>query len=303
MWRKGCGRWQEITYNLQAASATIILNNFAQILNKQAQIRHLLQNRHKDWSFSFLCHRNIPTIRARLRILTSYYKVIKLHTKPLLSLWFPISPKALWMSHAPVRHCIWLKEKALVPQAFSISSSHLIQYPKYFHVWDPAKTNVRIPSFQASVKLNQILWVNLIAVKNYINLWIGHIVHATVIKVGEAGILGGWSAVHGMTDCVFPNKHSGQEHGFVGRLTSKYWWGESVSLQGGVVLPCGVTELTGVFGVPGKVAPCRRERHVKKPNQKSVCVVNFFHDTTSQHRRIYLCHRHHHGFLLAASQS
>lgn len=112
---------------------------------------------------------------------------------------------------------------------------------------------------QASVKLDQILWVNLIAVKNDINLWIGHIVHTTVIKVGEAGILRGRSAVHGMTHCVFPDKHSGQEHGFVGRLASKYRWCESVSLQGGVVLPCGVTELTGVFGVPGKVAPCRQE--------------------------------------------
>lgn len=112
---------------------------------------------------------------------------------------------------------------------------------------------------QASVKLDQILWVNLIAVKNDINLWIGHIVHTTVIKVGEAGILRGRSAVHRMTHCVFPNKHSGQEHGFVGWLASKYRWCESVSLQGGVVLPCGVTELTGVFGVPGKVAPCRQE--------------------------------------------
>lgn len=113
--------------------------------------------------------------------------------------------------------------------------------------------------FQLSVELNQILWVNLIAVKNDINLWIGQIVHTTIIKVGEAGILGGRSAVHGMADCVFSDKHSGQEHGLVGRLASEYWRGESVSLQGGVVLPCGVTEITGIFGIPGKVAPCRKE--------------------------------------------
>lgn len=128
-----------------------------------------------------------------------------------------------------------------------------------FQIQPLLKTKVHISLFQASVKLNQILRVNLIAVKNDINLWIGHVVHATVIKVGEAGVLGGWSAVHGMTDCVLSDKHSGQEHRFVGRLTSKYWWGESVSLQGGVVLPCGLTEFTGVFGVPGKVAPCGRE--------------------------------------------
>lgn len=112
-----------------------------------------------------------------------------------------------------------------------------------------------ISSCLPSVELNQILWVNLIAVKNYVDLWIGHIIHATVIKVGEAGILGGWSAVHGMTDCVFSNKHSGQEHGLIRWLTSKYWRCESMSLQGSVVLPRGVTEFTGVFGIPGKVAP------------------------------------------------
>lgn len=107
----------------------------------------------------------------------------------------------------------------------------------------------------ASVELNQIFWVNLIAVKNHINLWIGHVVHAAVVKVGEAGILGRRSAVHRMTNRVLPNKHSGQEHGLIGRLAGKYWWGESVSLQGGVVLPRGVTEFTGIFGVPGEIAP------------------------------------------------
>lgn len=112
-----------------------------------------------------------------------------------------------------------------------------------------------LPCCWASVELNQILWVNLIAVKNDINLWIGHVVHTTVVKAGEAGVLGGRPAVHGMTDCVFSDKNSGQEHGLVGRLTSKYWRGEAVSLQGGVVLPCGVTEFTGVFSIPGKVAP------------------------------------------------
>lgn len=113
---------------------------------------------------------------------------------------------------------------------------------------------VHILLFRASVELDQILWVNLITVENYINLWISHIVHTTVIKVGEAGILGGRPAVHGMADRVLSDEHPGQEHCLVGWLACKYWRGESVSLQGGVVLPRGVTELTGVFGVPGKVA-------------------------------------------------
>lgn len=122
---------------------------------------------------------------------------------------------------------------------------------------------VHIFSSLASVELNQILWVNLIAVKNDINLWIGHIVHTAVVKVSEAGVLRRRSAVHRMADCVFSNEHSGQEHGLVGRLAGKYRRGESVSLQGGVVLPCGVTELTRVLGIPGEVAPCRGERKVE----------------------------------------
>lgn len=147
---------------------------------------------------------------------------------------------------------------------------------KYFHVWDPVSKKRYISSCSPSVELNQILWVNLIAVKNYINLWIGHIIHTTVIKVGEAGILGGWSAVHRMTDCVFSNKHSGQEHGFIRWLTSKYWWGESMSLQGGVVLPRGVTEFTGVFGIPGKVAPWKRELWEKLLKPYTTNVMNCF---------------------------
>lgn len=109
--------------------------------------------------------------------------------------------------------------------------------------------------FQASVELNQILGINLIAVKNDINLWVGHVVHAAVVEVGEAGVLGGRPAVHGVAHGVLPDKHSGQEHGLVGGLASEYGRGESMSLQGGVVLARGVTEFAGVFGIPGKVAP------------------------------------------------
>lgn len=112
-----------------------------------------------------------------------------------------------------------------------------------------------ITSGWASVEFNQILGVNLVAVENDVDLWVGHVVHATVIKVGEAGVLGGRSAVHWVADCVLPHQHSGQEHSLIRGLTGKDRWCESVSLQGGVVFPCGVTEFTGVFGIPGKVAP------------------------------------------------
>lgn len=110
-----------------------------------------------------------------------------------------------------------------------------------------------------SVELNQILWVDLIAVEYNVYLWVGHIVHTAVVKVGEASVLGRRPAVHGMTDCVFADKHSGQEHGLIGRLVGKYRRSESVPLQGGVVFPGCVAELTGIFGIPGEVAPCRKE--------------------------------------------
>lgn len=85
-------------------------------------------------------------------------------------------------------------------------------YPKYVHRFDrvSAKRRQSTPLLiELLVELDQILRVNLIAVKNNINLWVGHIVHAAIIEVGEAGILGRWSAVHGMSDCVFSNNHSG----------------------------------------------------------------------------------------------
>lgn len=82
----------------------------------------------------------------------------------------------------------------------------------------------------SSVEFNQILWINLIAVKNDINLWIGHVVHAAVVKVSEAGVLGGGSAVHGMAHRVLADEYSGQEHGLKMRLAGKYRRRESVSL-------------------------------------------------------------------------
>lgn len=106
-----------------------------------------------------------------------------------------------------------------------------------------------------SVELDQILWVNLIAVKDDVDLRIGHVIHTTVVKVGEAGILGWRPAVHRMTHCVFSNEHSGEEHGLIRWLTREYWRRESVSVQRVVVFPCGVTEFAGVFGIPSKVAP------------------------------------------------
>lgn len=111
-------------------------------------------------------------------------------------------------------------------------------------------------AFRASVKLDHVLGIDLVAVEDDVNLWIGHVVHAAVVEAGEAGVLGGRSAVHGVPHRVLPHQNSGQEHGFVGRLAGKDGRGQPVSLQGDVVLPRGVTEFTGVFGVPGKIAPC-----------------------------------------------
>lgn len=113
-------------------------------------------------------------------------------------------------------------------------------------------------AFRASVKLDHVLGIDLVAVEDDVNLWIGHVVHAAVVEAGEAGVLGGRSAVHGVPHRVLPHQNSGQEHGLVGRLAGKDGRGQPVSLQGDVVLPRGVTEFTGVFGVPGKIAPCSR---------------------------------------------
>lgn len=107
-----------------------------------------------------------------------------------------------------------------------------------------------------SVKLNQILGVNLIAVEDDVDLWVSHVVHAAVVEVGEAGVLGGRPAVHGVAHRVLAHQHPGQEHGFVGRLAGEYGRGQPVSLQGGAVLPRSVTELAGVLGISGKVASC-----------------------------------------------
>ena len=61
----------------------------------------------------------------------------------------------------------------------------------------------------ASVKLNHILGIDLIAVKDDVNLWIGHVVHAAVVEAGEAGVLGGRPAVHVMAYRVLPHQNSG----------------------------------------------------------------------------------------------
>lgn len=154
--------------------------------------------------------------------------VNRLSTKPPLS-GFQASLKALWMSRAQAAR----------------RGTTLETLPSF-------------PPFRASVKLDHVLGIDLVAVEDDVNLWIGHVVHAAVVEAGEAGVLGGRSAVHGVPHRVLPHQNSGQEHGFVGRLAGKDGRGQPVSLQGDVVLPRGVTEFTGVFGVPGKIAPCSR---------------------------------------------
>lgn len=112
--------------------------------------------------------------------------------------------------------------------------------------------------FRPSVKLDHVLGIDLIAVKDDVNLWVGHVVHAAVVEAGEAGVFGGRSAVHVMPHRVLPHQNSGQEHSFVGRLAGEDGRGQPVLLQGDVVLPRGVAEFTGVFGVPGEIASCSR---------------------------------------------
>lgn len=94
------------------------------------------------------------------------------------------------MTHAPVRPGSDSKKKRMSLKLFPFhpsSDSAIKVFPCLRSSLN--KRKVHISWFQASVELDQILWINLIAVKNDINLWIGHIVHTTVIKVGEAGIL------------------------------------------------------------------------------------------------------------------
>lgn len=48
-----------------------------------------------------------------------------------------------------------------------------------------------------------------------------------------------------------------------------------MSLQGGAVLPCSVTELTRVLGIPGKVASCGWKWI--KINESKVCVCVYIY--------------------------
>lgn len=144
----------------------------------------------------------------------------------------------------------------------------------------------------ASVKLDHVLGIDLVAVEDDVNLWIGHVVHAAVVEAGEAGVLGGRSAVHVMPYRVLPHQNSGQEHGFVGRLAGEDGRGQPVFLQGDVVLPRGVTEFTGVFGIPSEIASCSRTIEL-------TAFVKF----CQKKRGIYLCRTRRRGSPLAASQS
>lgn len=119
-----------------------------------------------------------------------------------------------WALHLKVKLRLSLELFRSVQSSDSVSDIYTVGILLLF------KTTVC--ALRVSVKLNQILGVNLIAVENDVDLWVGHVVHAAVVKVGEAGILGGRPAVHGVAHRVLPDEHSGQEHGFVGRLAGKY---------------------------------------------------------------------------------
>ena len=106
-----------------------------------------------------------------------------------------------------------------------------------------------------SVELEEVLGVDLVAVEDDVDLGVAHVVHAAVVEVREAGVLGGRPAVHGVSSRVLAHQHARQEHGLEGRLAGEDGRGQAVALQRGVVLPRRQAELTRVFGVPGEVAP------------------------------------------------
>jgi len=109
-----------------------------------------------------------------------------------------------------------------------------------------------------SVELDQVLGVDLVAVEHHVDLGAAHVVHAAVVEVREAGVLGGRAAVHGVPGGVLAHQHAGQEHGAVRRLAGEHGRRrQAVPLQCVAVLARRQAELAGVLGVPGEVAPWR----------------------------------------------
>lgn len=116
---------------------SLFLNSCARIFNKQAQGLHLIKKMphrlifSQDFFFFFLHHRDVPNVKASLWIYCTVYM------KSLLSSSFSNSHKGTLVYSSSTLDLTERKSKN-VPYASSVSFCHLILYPKYFHVWDPA---------------------------------------------------------------------------------------------------------------------------------------------------------------------
>ena len=104
-----------------------------------------------------------------------------------------------------------------------------------------------------SVKVYQVLGVDLVGVEHHKNPGIPGVIHAAVIQVYIAAVFGGRAHIFGVSIYVVSSQHSGEKHGFVCSEQMPLLQADPVDLECVSVLYIIFAEAAGVSSVSSKI--------------------------------------------------
>lgn len=110
-----------------------------------------------------------------------------------------------------------------------------------------------------SVKVYQVLGVDLVSVEHHKDPGIPGVVHAAVIQVYIAAVFGGRAHIFGVSIYVVSNQHSGEKHGFVCSEQMPLRQADPVDLERVSVLYVIFAEAAGVSSVSSKIGSLDRK--------------------------------------------
>ena len=110
-----------------------------------------------------------------------------------------------------------------------------------------------------SVKVYQVLGVDLVGVEHHKDPGIPGVVHAAVIQVYIAAVFGGRAHIFGVSIYVVSNQHSSEKHGFVCSEQMPLRQADPVDLERVSMLYVIFAEAAGVSSVSSKIGSLDRK--------------------------------------------
>lgn len=133
-----------------------------------------------------------------------------------------------------------------------------------------------------SVKVYQVLGVDLVGVEHHKDPGIPGVVHAAVIQVYIAAVFGGRAHIFGVSIYVVSNQHSSEKHGFVCSEQMPLRQADPVDLERVSMLYVIFAEAAGVSSVSSKIGSFSKEGTMEAVDSPvKVVNANRLHELTA----------------------